>query len=129
MPKSSHEKISTDIDGINCQEILNSMNRRIFGLLDRKRQIGHTYFFDATTIEQLADVFQNRIIPLLQEYFFDDWSKIRVVLGNNAFVQESNIRDQGFDAYRDSEIKYYERLPDNDEKWKDPQHYRKIYQN
>ena len=129
MPLTSHEKISTDINGINCQEVLNSMNRRIFGLLDRERQIGHTYFIDLTKVEQLADVFQNRIIPLLQEYFFDDWSKIRVVLGNNAFVQESNIRDQGFDAYRDSEIKYYERLPDNDEKWKDPQHYRKIYQN
>ena len=127
MPKSSHEKISTDIDGINCQEILNSMNRRIFGLLDRERQIGHTYFFDATTIEQLADVFQNRIIPLLQEYFFDDWSKIRAVLGNNAFVQESNIREQSLDEYRDSEITYYERLPASDEKWKDPVHYRKIY--
>ena len=127
MPKSSHEKISTDIDGINCQKILESMNRRIFGLLDRERQIGHTYFFDVTTIEQLADVFQNRIIPLLQEYFFDDWSKIRAVLGNNAFVRESNTRDQGLDGYRDSEIKYYERLPASDEKWKGSVHYRKIY--
>ena len=127
MPESSHEKISTDINGINCQKILECMNRRIFGLLDRERQIGHTYFFNVTTIEQLADVFQNRIIPLLQEYFFDDWSKIRAVLGNNAFVQESNIRDQSLDGYRDSEIKYYERLPASDEKWKDPVHYRKIY--
>ena len=127
MPLTSHEKISTDINGINCQKVLNSMNRRIFGLLDRERQIGHTYFFDVTTIEQLADVFQNRIIPLLQEYFFDDWSKIRAVLGNNAFIQERNIRDQSLDEYRDSEIKYYERLPDNDENWKDPKHYRKIY--
>ena len=127
MPKSLHEKISTDIDGINCQEILNSMNRRIRGLLDRERQIGHTYLFDVTTIKQLADVFQNRIIPLLQEYFFDDWSKIRAVLGNNAFVQESNIREQSLDEYRDSEMKYYERLPASDEKWKDPVHYRKIY--
>ena len=127
MPLTSHEKISTDINGINCQEILNRMNRRIFGLLDRERQIGHTYFFDVTTIEQLADVFQNRIIPLLQEYFFDDWSKIRTVLGNNEFVQEDNIRDPSLYGYRDSEIKYYERLPARDEKWKDPAHYIKIY--
>ncbi len=128
MPKPSHEKISTDLDGINCQKVLESMNRRIFGLLDRERQIGHTYFFDVTTTKQLADVFQNRIIPLLQEYCFDDWSKIRVVLGNNAFVQESNIREQSLNEYRDSEIKYYERLPANDEKWKDPQQYKNIYQ-
>ena len=129
MPLTSHEKISTDINGINCREILNSMNRRIFCLLDRERQIGHTYLFDVKTIEQLADVFQNRIIPLLQEYFFDDWSKIRAVLGNNAFVQESNIREQSLNEYRDSEIKYYERLPANDEKWKNPQQYKNIYQN
>ena len=129
MPKPSHINISTDVEGINCQKVLESMNRRIFGLLDRERQIGHTYFFNVTKVEQLADVFQNRIIPLLQEYFFDDWSKIRAVLGNNAFVQESNIKEQSLNEYRDSEIKYYERLPANDEKWKDPQQYKNIYQN
>ena len=129
MPKSSHEKISTDINGINCQKVLESMNRRIFGLLDRERQIGHTYFFDVTKVEQLADVFQNRIIPLLQEYFFDDWSKIRAVLGENVFVQEKDIRDQSLVEYRDQEYKYYERLSDSESEWNDPKHYIQIYQN
>ena len=129
MPEPSHEKMSTDIEGISCEKILKSMNRRIIGLLDRERQIGHTYFFGITTIEQLADVFQNRIIPLLQEYFFDDWSKIRAVLGKNAFVREDVISDPSLVEYRDSEIKFYERLPANDEKWNDPQQYEKIYQN
>ena len=127
MPKPSHKNISIDVDGINCQKILESMNQRIIGLLDRERQIGHTYFFDLTTIERLADVFQNRIIPLLQEYFFDDWSKIRAILGKNAFVREDVISHQSPVEYRDSEIKYYERLPANDEKWKDPRQYKKIY--
>ena len=127
MPKPSHKNISTDVDGVNCQKILESMNRRIFGLLDRERQIGHTYFFDIATIEQLADVFQNRIIPLLQEYFFDDWSKIRVVLGNNAFVRERDISDQSLEEYRDSETKYYERLPVDEKEWNNPKHYRRIY--
>ena len=127
MPETSHENISTDIKGINCQQILNSMNRRIFALLDRERQIGHTYFFDVKTIDQLADVFRNRIIPLLQEYFFDDWSKIKAVLGNNAFVQDRAIDDRNLAEYRDSADKYYERLPADDYRWKEPEQFRKIY--
>ena len=129
MPETSHEKIPTDINGINCQKILESMNRRIFSLLDRERQIGHTYFFGITTIEKLADAFQNRIIPLLQEYFFDDWSKIRVVLGHNKFVQERTFDDQSLSEYRDSENKYFERLSIEDEGWTSPENYTQIYQN
>ena len=129
MPETSHERIPTDINGINCQKILESMNRRIFSLLDRERQIGHTYFFGIPTIEKLADAFQIRIIPLLQEYFFDDWSKIRVVLGGNKFVQERSIDDRSIDEYRDSENKVYERLAVEDEGWTNPENYIQIYQN
>ena len=127
MPETSHENISTDIEGINCQQLLKSMNRRIFALLDRERQIGHTYFFDVETVDQLADVFQNRVIPLLQEYFFDDWSKIKAVLGNNAFVQDRTIDDPNLAEYRDSADKFYERLPADNHSWKEPEQYRKIY--
>ena len=129
MPNTSHEKIPTDIEGINCQQILESMNRRIDGLLDRERQIGHTYFFDVASVDQLAEVFQNRVIPLLQEYFFDDWSKIKAVLGKNAFVQDRAIDDRNLAEYRDSTDKYYERLPADDYRWNEPEQYRKIYQN
>ena len=127
MPVSSHKKIPTDIEGINCQQVLKSMNRRIFALLDRERQIGHTYFFDVETVDQLAEVFQNRVIPLLQEYFFDDWSKIKAVLGNNAFVQDRLIVDPNLAEYRDSADRYYERLSADDNRWKAPEQYRKIY--
>ena len=129
MPVSSHKKIPTDIEGINCQQVLKSMNRRIFALLDRERQIGHTYFFDVKTVDQLADVFQNRVVPLLQEYFFDDWSKIKSVLGNNAFVQDRTIDDPNLAEYPVSEDKHYERLPTDDYRWKEPEQFRKIYQN
>ena len=127
MPKTSHENISTDIEGINCQQILECMNRRIFALLDRERQIGHTYFFDVKTVDQLAEVFQNRVIPLLQEYFFADWSKIKAVLGDNAFVQERAIDDRNLAEYRDSADKHYERLPADDNRWKKPEQYKNIY--
>ncbi len=129
MPNTSHEKIPTDIEGVNCQEILECMNRRIFALLDRERQIGHTYFFDVASVDQLAEVFQNRVIPLLQEYFFDDWSKIKAVLGNNAFVRDRAIDDRNLAEYRDSTDKYYERLPADDYRWNESEEYRKIYQN
>ncbi len=49
-------------------------------LLDREHQIGHTYLFDVNDTEQLLRAFQNKVFPLLQEHFFDDWPKIRAVL-------------------------------------------------
>ena len=46
MPDLKHDRISTDIEGVNCQELLSIMNKRIRFLLDREHQIGHTYFLD-----------------------------------------------------------------------------------
>ena len=88
MPEPEHKDISTDVEGVDCQKMLKAMNKRIAALLDREHQIGHTYLMDVDTIEDLSNVFQNKIFPLLQEYFFDDWSKIRAVLGGNEFVSE-----------------------------------------
>ena len=62
------------------------MNKRISVLYDREHTIGHAYFIslrDNPTIEQLAEIFENTIIPLLQEYFYEDYEKIRLVLGDN----------------------------------------------
>ena len=127
MPETSHKKISNDIEGIDCRKLLKAMNQRIHSLLDRERQIGHSYLFDVKKIDQLVEVFQNRIIPLLQEYFFDDWSKIRIVLGKNAFVQEMPIDDESLDGFISGDEKTYDRLPISDEKWKDAKEYQQIY--
>ena len=86
MPEPEHALISTDVEGVKCQEMLKAMNNRITVLLDREHQIGHTYLLKVNTMEKLSYTFQNRIFPLLQEYFFDDWSKIRAVLNGNGFV-------------------------------------------
>ena len=62
------------------------MNKRITVLFDREHTLGHAYFLplkDAPTIETLANIFENSIIPLLQEYFYEDYEKIRMVLGDN----------------------------------------------
>lgn len=69
------------IEGIDIAAILEAMNRRIEQLYDRDHQIGHSYFLDVTSLDGLREVFKYRIIPLLQEYFYNDWPKICAVLG------------------------------------------------
>lgn len=134
MPEPEHELISQDVDGVNCQEMLRVMNDRITALLDREHQIGHTYLMGVGTMDELADAFRNRIFPLLQEYFFDDWPKIRAVLGRNEhFVQMEQGQRIGelFDGHgevADEAGGIYRRLPDNHEMWTTPDQYRRIYE-
>lgn len=71
-----------DVDGINLRVMLEAMNRRIETLYDRDHTIGHAYLVGVSSIDELADRFKHKIIPLLQEYFFDDWEKIRNVLAD-----------------------------------------------
>ncbi len=75
-----------EVYGVKIQEMLQIMNDRIEVLLGRDYLIGHSYFLplkDAEDKEQaLADIFKNKIIPLLQEYFFEDWERIQWVLND-----------------------------------------------
>ena len=87
MPK---EELLTDIviDNINVKEMLETMNRRIEALYDREHTLGHAFFIplknkEKATLDQLASIFKNKIIPLLQEYFYEDYEKIMLVLGIN----------------------------------------------
>lgn len=83
-------RVSMDGEVINIPKMLAAINQRIEALYDRDHCIGHAYF---TSLKQVADgqarldalkeVFRNRIIPLLEEYFFEDWQKIRLVLADN----------------------------------------------
>jgi 5-methylcytosine-specific restriction enzyme B len=75
--------LSDNLDGVNLQQLLNKLNERIEYLQDRNHQIGHAYFMAVADVKTLATVFRSQIIPLLQEYFYDDWSKIQFVLGDN----------------------------------------------
>ena len=127
MPEPEHERTSKEVDDVNCQEMLKAMNERITALLDREHQIGHTYLMDVDTMEDLSGAFQNKIFPLLQEYFFDDWAKIRAVLGGNEFVSERNAPRLPADLEQGEDRKIYERLPGDDERWENSQQYRQIY--
>ena len=128
MPKPKHPLIGGDVDGVDCREMLATMNERIAALLDREHQIGHTYLLEVDEIRELSDTFRNRMLPLLQEYFFDDWAKIRVVLGNNAFVTGKKVDIRSADRESEDEDRFvYERLPNDDRRWEDPGEYRRIY--
>ncbi len=74
------------VEDLSVAELLTRINQRITVLYDREHTIGHAYFMvlkDSPTIEILAEIFKNNIIPLLQEYFYEDYEKIRLVLGDN----------------------------------------------
>ncbi|MGA0560640.1 McrB family protein [Larkinella sp. VNQ87] len=71
------------VDGVDLAELLRVINERIEYLYDRDHQIGHAYLMNVQSHEELCDAFCDRIIPLLQEYFYGDWRKIQLVLGDN----------------------------------------------
>jgi len=80
MPEYNNLK---EVAGIDIGQMLKTINERIEYLYDRDHTIGHAYFINVSDMETLANVFKNKILPLLQEYFYDDWEKIRLVLGDN----------------------------------------------
>jgi len=128
MPDPSHPGVANDVEGIDCAKVLEAMNRRIAVLLDREHQIGHTYFLGVDSLDALADTFRSRIIPLLQEYFYEDWEKIRAVLNDNGLVVQSNppeelVRLDLVDASR----AVYDLLRATADRWTAPGTYRAIY--
>lgn len=85
------------IEGVKLRDIFNHINRRITILLDRNHQIGHSYFMNITNFDELKDVWANKIMPLLNEYFYEDWEKLRLILGTE-FIQseivDADLKDE-----------------------------------
>ncbi|EKE4867507.1 AAA family ATPase, partial [Campylobacter jejuni] len=82
-------KLSMDCEGINLQELLKAINTRIEYLLDREKTIGHAFFIGVENLNDLKSIFQNKIIPLLQEYFYNDYALINAVLNKNGMLEIS----------------------------------------
>jgi len=91
------ELLGQNAQGLNIDltDLLETMNQRIECLYDRDHTIGHSYFLDIKTNEELISVFKDKIIPLLEEYFYNDLEKVGQVLGGIG----SNEND-GFIVYK-----------------------------
>jgi len=71
------------VDGVNLRLLLETINGRIEFLYDQEHVIGHTFLLEVDDMKSLSFAFRKKILPLLEEYFFDDWKKISWVLGDN----------------------------------------------
>lgn len=89
-----------EVEGVRIRELLEMINKRIEVLYDREHTIGHSFFMglnNASTIADLAEVFECNVIPLLKEYFYNDFERIAAVLGDNGksplnfFDEQDNV--------------------------------------
>ena len=113
MPNSSLLK-KFEVDGIKIDNLLETINKRVEYLYDRDHTIGHAYFMSLENLEtkedkkaELENIFRNKIIPLLQEYFYDDWEKVRLVLGDG-FVEKIEVKSDIFDEELIKDSEYLE---------------------
>ena len=145
------------VKGINLEQLLKTMNKRIEVLYDREHTLGHAFLIpvlDALNSDnnaaekafsELKNTFKNKIIPLLEEYFFEDWNKIRLVLGYNRkykdglqqyiFVESKSEEynhifgeNHGLETYEDTKTTFI--LADfnaQDSAWNNPIAYQAIY--
>jgi 5-methylcytosine-specific restriction endonuclease McrBC GTP-binding regulatory subunit McrB len=92
-------------NGFTLEEVLLTINRRIEVLVDRDHTIGHSYFLSVNSgdIDSLSLVFQDKIIPLLQEYFYHDYEKIALILGSG-FVEENSNNQVQFANFKNIEV-------------------------
>jgi hypothetical protein len=70
------------VDGVDLRRLLAGLNERIEVLFDRDHRIGHAFFIHVKSRADLESVFRRKVLPLLQEYFYENWSAVRRVLND-----------------------------------------------
>ena len=97
VPKPEELKITPD--DINLPEILRVLNKRLSVLKDNDHTIGHAWLWNVTDLNSLKTVFRDKILPLLQEYFYNDYEKLGLVLGDAFFRKHEPINSNIFAAF------------------------------
>ncbi len=111
-PRYDLKALSTEIEGVKLSKLLETINLRIQCLKDQDYSVGHSYFFGVKSKKDLVEVFENKVVPLLQEYFFDDWEKIGLILGKDVVIKKpvsvskifASFNSDLRDAYSDTKL-------------------------
>jgi 5-methylcytosine-specific restriction endonuclease McrBC GTP-binding regulatory subunit McrB len=94
------KKLNEDVDGVNLQLLVGKINERLETLLDRDHTIGHAWLMGCKDIRDIKEVFQNKIIPLLKEFFYNDYGKIGLILGEAFFEEGKNTKENVFASFK-----------------------------
>lgn len=99
------------VQGFSLSKVLKTINQRIELLIDRDHTIGHSFFYNVKTLDELVKAFNNKIVPLLQEFFYGDYGKIGLVLGKG-FVKtvkndQINFADFSYENSEDFKMPSY----------------------
>lgn len=96
-----------DVEGVDLERLLTGLNERIEVLFDRDHRLGHAFFMKVTSLDDLDQVFRRKVLPLLQEYFYENWSNVRRVLndlGDGDFITRQSraaLPADGEESYSD----------------------------
>ncbi len=114
---------------IKINKLLEAINTRIEYLYDRDHTIGHAYLIDVKTLDDLKFAFKNKIIPLLAEYFYEDWENIKLVLNSNGFIIPNNENESYLPKKIKERIRNKTTYKVSDEKDWNIENFEKIYEN
>ena len=94
-PKILSDEKYVKYNDVDLSKLLETINERIEMLIDKDHQIGHSYFIGIEDLDGLKRTFKDKIIPLLEEYFYGDFGKIGLVLGEK-FIEQTKYEEKVF---------------------------------
>lgn len=124
-----------EVEGVKIKDMLEVINKRIELLYDREHTIGHSFFMglsNASAIADLVEIFECNVIPLLKEYFYNDYERIAAVLGDDLNKNDANVnfilRENDYVKIPNSEIEVPPAYKFNSTVLEKPEAYKKIYE-